>query len=52
MNRGNVMFGDYASVFPTDVGMNRIRVEKQMTLGGIPHGCGDEPNHLAEKRDA
>jgi len=30
-------------VFPTCVGMNRITLTFNLSMGGVPHVCGDEP---------
>ena len=33
----------YAQVFPTPVGMNRVRISKFMKKVSVPHARGDEP---------
>ncbi len=31
------------SMFPTHVGMNRVRLAAQEVGTNVPHACGDEP---------
>ena len=37
-------------VFPTGVGMNRLRVSNRTNIDGVPHGRGDEPMAQACER--
>ena len=33
-------------IFPTDVGINRIKVSEYEYSTYIPHGCGDQPGDV------